>query len=468
MSDAQTSRFSLTVTGLMGLLICFFAVIFMKEITLPYIALPLVFLACGILLRRKGLSVPEIAMYLLTAYLPFSKKIGEEFGHFGSAFNFVNLLMAVFLLSWAWKGLKRRDWQWQSNALMIPMLLFVLIGVFSIAGYRAYGAEYIKEASVQFLQTWIIPLVLFVLVFHTVRDRGAFKNIVLIMMFAVAVVSFLAVYEYQFNTGGGDMDESRVGILTDDPNLLGAFIVFYMFFPLAFVFMNWRRRICWTMMIPFLISCRAVMVTFSRGAYLALVFAVFAMAFFRKKWLFLVLVLLAWFAVANPYLLPGGIRYRMGQTVKTGTPDMANTEALEGSLDPSAGKRIEVWQAAVRMIRTHPVFGVGYALFLPKVQHYWTLPSSMDAHNTYLLIAVEMGVPALVLFLWMLLVLFWNGRKVYRETQDPFVKAIALGFLGGLISFLVCNFFVTHLHVPEVAAYFWVLAALMMRMVRDG
>ena len=89
----------------------------------------------------------------------------------------------------------------------------------------------------------------------------------------------------------------------------------------------------------------------------------------------------------------------------------------------------------------------------------------MDAHNSYLIIAAEMGLPALLVFLWILAVVFVKTRWLYRYGRDPFFKAMALGWLGGLSGLLVANMFGSRLHSEEISSYFWILCGLMLRAV---
>ena len=87
-----------------------------------------------------------------------------------------------------------------------------------------------------------------------------------------------------------------------------------------------------------------------------------------------------------------------------------------------------------------------------------------DAHNTYLIITAEMGIPALIIFLWVILLIFLNTRSLYLSTKDPFAKAFALGWIGGIFGLLLSNMFGSRLDSQEVSSYLWIIAALIMRL----
>ncbi|MBI1977232.1 MAG: O-antigen ligase family protein [Candidatus Omnitrophica bacterium] len=205
------------------------------------------------------------------------------------------------------------------------------------------------------------------------------------------------------------------------------------------------------------------MVTFSRAGYLAFVVGSAAAVFFRKKILFLLLLIGFWLVWQNPDYLPSGVRYRLGQTIVKQQETATQTAPIENSLEQSARTRVGVWKGALWMIRDHPIMGVGYNLFETKITHYW-VGGSIDAHNTYLLIASEMGVPALLIFSWILAAMFWIAYRLYRSSTDSFSRAVALGFIGGMFGFLVSNLFGSRLDSHEVSSYFWILAALVARL----
>ena len=81
----------------------------------------------------------------------------------------------------------------------------------------------------------------------------------------------------------------------------------------------------------------------------------------------------------------------------------------------------------------------------------------------YILIGAEMGIPALLVFLLLLLLMILNARKLYSVTNDKFFKALALGFIGCLGGIVVANMFGGRLDSQEVSSYFWILSALIFK-----
>ena len=448
---------------LMGLVACFLAYIITKNVTFPPFFLIMAALVGGVSLLARGISRPEIIIYALVAYLPFSKELAGGFGGFALAFNFTNLLMFFIILVWLTGKFSTDEPLWLSTPLNFPILLFMVIGLISVARGSYYASGQWFFSIIEY-KRWITPIFMFFLVLNTVKDRQTIKNVAVTMMIVTAVVGLMAIYDY-LNVGeSSSLERSRIGGIADQPNMLAAFFNYYMFLPFGFFLTNTKRFKYWLLNIPFLIEFRGVMVTFSRGGYMAFALGLYAISFFRSKLLFLAFLLAGFIAYLNPALLPAGIRFRMGQTFEHKASYIDMDTVSEATLDTSARTRVEVWRGAVQMIQEHPIFGIGYGLFEPMIRYYWSGQSNIDAHNTYLIIAAEMGVPALLIFLLIICLVMRQTFLLYKTTADPFSKALALGFLGGLFGLLMSNMFGSRLDSQEVSSYFWILAALIMRL----
>ena len=441
-----------------------FSYIITKDVVVPSWIIVLSAFLGGMILFAAGVHNPQVVTYVLVAYLPFSKILVGDFGGLAMALNLTNLLMAFIFIVWITGRYAQEEPLWLSTPLNLPIIVFMLLGCLAVARGTSYGTGYLWHAVIEF-KRWLTPILMFFLVLNTVKDRATIKNLVIIMIVVTTIVGLMAIYDY-IDVGDTSLEKSRIGGIAGHSNSLAAFFNYYMFLPLGFFLMNRSKFKYWLLLIPFLIQFRGIMVTFSRGGYIAFAFGLYAITFLRSKVLLILLLCATFFAVLNPFLLPAGIRYRMGQTFTkpvSYADAIAQEEYVEEALDGSARSRIEVWKGAFKMIQDHPLLGIGYGLFLYTIPYYWS-GGQIDAHNTYLIIAAEMGIPALVMFLLIVLIAIWNTYLLYKTTKDPFAKAVALGFLGGLFGLLMSNMFGSRLDSQEVSSYFWILAALVMRL----
>lgn len=460
--DARVPRgllmWMLVIIGLLGYIVT-------KDVNIPGVALATFGGIALAILFFVGLKRPDVPLYVMVAYLPFSKILTGDFGGIMTALNLTNLLLVVILITWFVNTAGARQSFFEPHFVHLPVTLMMLWGIFSFfyAGSRM-GNEYVA-AYFSELKRWLDPIVMYFLFFHLVKTRQRWKTVVVIIMAAVTMAAVMAIYDYLNVGAGSSLDNSRIGGIAGQPNILGAFFVYYMFLFAAFWLQRIRRPVSWWLLVPFGLCFRAIMVTFSRGAYLAFAQGVLGITFFKNKFLFALAVGALAFSVLNPWILPEGIQYRLSTTFKQNTQltDTYGIKELESGLDQSSAVRIFIWQGAVKMIQEHPVAGVGLGLFHQYIGLYQPMVAGYDAHNAYLITAAEFGLPGLALLLLVILALFFVSSVVYRRHTDPFIRATALGFLGGLSGLLMANMFGSRLNTTEVSGYFWVLAALMAR-----
>lgn len=102
---------------------------------------------------------------------------------------------------------------------------------------------------------------------------------------------------------------------------------------------------------------------------------------------------------------------------------------------PLSGGRVEIWQQAIQVIAEHPWAGTGLESF-PQFSRALTLPDTADApphaHNLFLTAATELGIPAaLALVVVLLTLIVALVRRVFVERDE--LRPIAAGCLGALV-----------------------------------
>ena len=80
-------------------------------------------------------------------------------------------------------------------------------------------------------------------------------------------------------------------------------------------------------------------------------------------------------------------------------------------------------------------------------------------HNIYLQYAAERGLPALGVFLWMIVVMIRDWWRRARSTAHSLRRAILHGSIAALLALLAEGFFEHNLGDSEVLSMFWVVVA---------
>jgi cell division protein FtsW (lipid II flippase) len=415
----------------------------------------IVFLGIGALFGLIILSFSqfEIVLIIFAVYIPFSREFAGDFGGVLRAFNLTNFLMLAIFVGVLNRSSVRDERIIIRTPIDVPLAVFAILGCISL--FRAslvMQPESYLEMVIPMKQ-WITPMLGFFLFLAALKDRATSKKVAIAIMVNSVLIGILTIKESIDMGTWSTWERSRVDGVFQHSNTLGAFFVYYSFL-IAGVFLTYiRNPRYWLTAIPFLICARGMMLTVSRGAIVSFAFAGLVTAFFKgKAWLAIGLILVS-LAVVFPQYLPDTISGRFYSTVQR-DPDFA-TPTFEQTLESSAQSRINIIKGSRTMIRSHPFLGMGYGMHLYVV--------GIDTHNTFLKIAVEMGLIALFVFILLLGIIFACTLYVYRHTDDRFMKAVALGFLGGLGGVAMCNFFGSRLDGTEFVSYFWILTAMMMK-----
>ena len=109
--------------------------------------------------------------------------------------------------------------------------------------------------------------------------------------------------------------------------------------------------------------------------------------------------------------------------------------------EESAAQRIEAWTEGLAMLKSNPVFGVGYSNF--EDHHYIT------AHNSFVLCFAELGLVGY--FAWMgLIVLAYQGLKqgIRLAASGSAERAMAVPLQAALIAYLACAWFLSRTYSP--------------------
>ena len=125
-------------------------------------------------------------------------------------------------------------------------------------------------------------------------------------------------------------------------------------------------------------------------------------------------------------------------------------------------ERPQWWRTSLQLIQKYPLTGIGLGRFRYEYQHngpdeqYYT---PYHAHNIYLHIATEQGIPSLLLFLWMVAIVC---RQIFsiRETNDFWQMGTFIGASGFLISALVYGLADNILHQRTVLLFYFILGII--------
>ncbi|MDD5166157.1 MAG: O-antigen ligase family protein, partial [Candidatus Omnitrophica bacterium] len=108
--------------------------------------------------------------------------------------------------------------------------------------------------------------------------------------------------------------------------------------------------------------------------------------------------------------------------------------------------RLGYWEDSLKIIRAHPLSGIGLGNF--------NLSQSRYAHNSYLQIWAEMGILGIVSLLWLIIAVLKQGLGSLKTSIN---KLQTVSLFSANIIFLAHNFIDFSFFLPEVVFLWWVI-----------
>jgi len=395
-----------------------------------------------------------LLLFVLAAYpvVDFvTRRLGRNIGGLTGAWDELFLLLGLSLIAIRvlCKGLETC----RRSELDLP--LFIYFGIFLFLFFirspeTAVGIDGVR-VYLQYALWFFVGLNL----------PDTYRQVKSLTAFFVLVCAAIALHGiWQYIAGvpvpGHWLDQAEAGLrtrafsLVGSPNVLGSLLSLAL--PVGIAgFSTAASRLSRTgYAIATALMAVCLLVTFSRGAWLA---AFLGLAFFallakpRLLWGLGAAVLLA------PAVFPG----IAGRVMYLFSADYLASSERAG--------RIARWQAAFDRLQLHPLTGEGFGRFGGAVATR-AIPGSFYVDNFYLKTAAEGGVLALLTLLWVLFCAWRAGYRAVAALSYPAAKTLAAAFLGGLTAVLLHNAVENIFEVPMMSTLFWLILGLLQALPR--
>jgi len=348
--------------------------------------------------------------------------------------------IAAFII----ESIRQRSLPYWRTAVTVPAIVFLIAGAISVmvpADHRAAFGLY----RAYLMEPIAFGLVLVNVI--TTPNRGLLVVGGLALAATVAGVANAAVVANALRHHQYDVVNTPPVVIYNTANAVALFLV-----PIIAVggaiAMHWPDRNVRLGAAGFVvINGLSVLLSFSRGGYLALAAVAVGLALtHRRRW---ILVGTGVVAAAGLMVLPP-LRNRILTEV-----DFSNGHnTLVG--------RFHLWSVALQMLREHPIFGAGLSGFAAAIAPIWNA-TNIDRytypHNIVLNFWTETGLLGLAAFLWILIagfVLAWRG---YRASNGGW-QAIHLGVLLALVAVVVHGLVDVPYWKNDLSVEFWAILAL--------
>ena len=282
----------------------------------------------------------------------------------------------------------------------LQTLLLVLMGIwFAFTCYTAV----LPDLSQKWLDIYVKIILISLLTTGLVRSRQRFELLIMVIAFSLGLLGLKNAI-FSITHAGAQFLEGPGGFMIDRNAYA---LALNMAIPLlvAIGMTNERKwvRIAALALVPFCMI--TIFSTFSRGGLLTLG-VVGAMLVWRTRKPVLAAVVLT--------LGIGAFVYTSSEELKKKYTERTSTVANYEE-DASAMGRIRSWGVALQMWADHPVTGVGPRNFTLLYRRYGKTDDVHVAHNSYLQMLAETGLPGFSLFVGLLVVALLRLEGVRRR-----------------------------------------------------
>ncbi len=187
-----------------------------------------------------------------------------------------------------------------------------------------------------------------------------------------------------------------------------------------------------------------IIVSLSRGGLLALFVALYMIFVHSKGKLKGTVLALIVMTVVAVMFVPSSMWDRFRSMKATIEAQSSGYHDPDARGEVSAGHRLDLLRAGIGMVKDKPLQGVGIGMFKPSTTHY--LPEIWKpgiAHNTYMEVAAEAGLPALAVFLALLWTTIRDLKRAEKFYKDEDTGMLCTGLRIGLVAALVAALFLS-------------------------
>ncbi len=424
--------------------------------------IPLIF---GILFSVLYFKLP--LKYFTILFLGFIVVIGTlhdiRFGIFLSVFalpylpEIASLIFMLFIIiAFLYEQNFKKDYKeivLTKHPIDIPIVLYVLIIIIStITSLNPIG-------SFRDLSLHLVSIGFAFVVINSIKNKKDLNKVLVVMVITATLTSIWGLIQYKFGVGmeEGWVDKAnnpdlmaRVFSVFGNPNIFAEYLIMIIPISLA-LFWNTRyffKKVLFLLFTVLLII--ALLLTYSRGGWVGLVFGVFIfILLMEKRLLFLIIPL----GILSINLLPPPILKRL--------------ESIASLTDSSNFSRINIWKVALDIIHENWMAGVGFG-YIPFKQVFdtKTMMGVLHSHNTYLEVLAEMGIGGFIVFLLLIVSIYKWGIKEFSKQEDRYVKTMLAGVLASISALLIHGLADNILYMPRIIITFWTMVSFVLVLVR--
>jgi len=221
---------------------------------------------------------------------------------------------------------------------------------------------------------------------------------------------------------------------TANPNVMAGALVIFLPISIAMILYDGKGFNKRTRAFAFLITVLMSVIIFltqSRGAWLASACSIALLVILRWRW--------GWLVALAGLILAGAALINFGP--KSALEALVSTTTVTG-----VAGRVQIWTSAISMVQDFPLTGIGMGAFAEVAELLYPFSTQnpqliAHAHNLFIQIAVDLGLPGLITWLATLAVTIVSAFNLFRiqvpgGARNSWTRIMGAGLLGSQLALI--------------------------------
>jgi len=371
-----------------------------------------------------------------------------------------DISLGFVFLCWLSKGILIHHWRPRPTRLEAAWIIYGAFVVLSL--FTAVDPRYsLNEFRGEYLKNFL----LFMLVVQFVTTEKRAKAVLLGITAGNLIMVSVGIAEF-FSQGGSLITRLQVkGFASGWGSLHSGGGTYSTYLITVFPFLLWLMVVWkkwWAQALAITLAAANVFslyITFQRGAWVGFLMMVAAAIFLipGKKWI--KATCLTVFLVS----IGSGLCLAPTQTL-IHEEKVQSLDQLIMEPEKSIGGRFTTWRVSLEYLVDNPFKGAGFGRRSPykKYDYYKRKESGLywHAHNMFLNLGLELGLPGLLAFIFFLARLLWLGWRSYQRSPPGGLPHFLAGAMLLMIVAVVFRNMFDDFFVDDTAMLFWFLAAV--------
>jgi O-antigen ligase len=401
-------------------------------------------------LYRPALSMAMVPLVAPLFYMPRDVA--------GKVFSLAEVVIVCNVAAWAlrdgWLGFRTRRLPSLARVARNPaILLAALLLLIGVAWLLVPAPEFRNLALREFRWTVLEPVFFFALMLRWLKTERDIWRMVAAWLIGAALVGREGVEQFLYGQTWSMEGVGRVTSIYPSATSLGIYLGRPLTLALVLAALLPAERVMWragSALLAVGIGL-GLLFSFARGAWIGVFVALVIVTLITRNRLMLAGV--GALVVAGLAALPFVGADRIRSIFDWSTPD--NTGVA----------RVAIWEAALRIIRDHPLLGIGQDQFL-RVDPAYGVPHVRflvvsHPHNWLLDFWLRLGLPGLLWAVAAIALFFAHALQFWRAHAGTSLGALALGLLAAMADFAVHGLLDTAYFTMDNALSLWLLVGLL-------